>query len=36
LPEASGTQRTIGEVLDLLVETDTAIGRRPGHARRRS
>ena len=28
LPEASGSRRTIGEVLDLLVETDTAIGRR--------
>jgi len=36
LPEASGSQRTIGEVLDLLVETDTAIGRRPsGNARKR-
>ena len=28
LPEASGSQRTIGEVLALLVETDTASGRR--------
>jgi DNA-binding transcriptional ArsR family regulator len=28
-PEASDGQHTIGEVLDLLVETDTAIGRRP-------
>ena len=36
LPEASGSQRTIGEVLDLLVETNTAIGRRTsGKARNR-
>jgi hypothetical protein len=27
LPEGSGSQRTIGEVLTLLVETDTASGR---------
>ena len=35
LPEASGSQRAIGEVLDLLVETDTATGRRrSGRARK--
>ena len=28
LPEASGSRRTIGEVLALLVETDSASGRR--------
>lgn len=36
LPEASGSQRTIGEVLDLLVETDTATGRRPSRKARKS
>jgi predicted ArsR family transcriptional regulator len=37
LPEASGSQRTIGEVLALLVETDTASGRRAtGRGRRGS
>lgn len=29
LPEASGAQRTIGEVLDLLIETGAAIGHAP-------
>ena len=29
LPEAAASQRTIGEVLDLLVETGTPAGRRP-------
>ena len=36
LPESSGSQRTIGEVLDLLVETDTATGRRPSGKSRKS
>jgi hypothetical protein len=37
LPEANGGQRTIGEVLALLVATDTASGRRaPGRGRRGS
>jgi hypothetical protein len=29
LPEATASQRTIGEVLDLLVETGTPNGRHP-------
>jgi DNA-binding IclR family transcriptional regulator len=36
MPEASGSQRTIGEVLDLLLATDVASGRRPSGRARRS
>lgn len=32
LPEATGSQRTIGEVLDLLVESGTPRRRRPSRA----
>jgi DNA-binding IclR family transcriptional regulator len=35
LPDATGSQRTIGELLDLLVETGRPNGRRPpGRAKR--
>jgi DNA-binding transcriptional ArsR family regulator len=36
LPEATASQRTIGEVLDLLVETNTPNGRRPSGKVRKS
>jgi DNA-binding IclR family transcriptional regulator len=36
LPEATASQRTIGEVLDLLVEPDTPTGRHPPRRARRN
>ena len=37
MPEASGSPRTIGEVLALLVETDATTGRHPpGRTRKRT